>query len=455
MPLQGRVILIDNKELLQADCRKALKTIGFSITSVKNGKQGIEKVRQESFDVALLSLEAPGIAGTEILEKIKQESPNTAVIVLKGSAVDDRAEDAIKSEAFDCLRVPITPDTIVERVVKAANQTRRALEDTCIGQELERMMLSQVLIGRSEPMDRMARLAGKAATVDTTVLITGESGTGKKTVARAIHRLSRRSNRRFVTIDCRKSADNLLESELFGHCRNAVPDGSGNAAGKIELADGGTLLLDEIAGIGHSVQEKFLRVILEQKIPPKGKLPEKKVNIRIISTTKYDMSRKMDEGNFREDLFYRLNSIHIPMPPLRERLEDLPLLADYYVRKFSAEKQYPTQALSDEAMRFLKRRDWPGNVRELIQTLEYAAAKCESKTIGIRDLPETMADPAETEGEPDGYLARLEKNEILRILEHFYGNKTRAAKYLGINRKTLREKMERYGLHTKSGVENR
>lgn len=455
MPLQGRVILIDNKKLLQADCRKALKTIGFSITSVENGEQGIEKVRQESFDVVLLSLEDLGISGTEILKNLKQESPNTAVIILKGSALDGRAEDAIKSEAFDCLRTPITPDTIVNRVVKAANQTRRALEDNCIGQELERMMLSQVLIGRSEPMDRVARLAGRAATFDTTVLITGEPGTGKKTVARAIHRLSRRSNRRFVTVDCRKSVENLLESELFGHYRSAVPDEAGNTAGKIELADGGTLLLDEIAGIGHSVQEKLLRVILEQKIPLKGKLPEKKVDIRIISTTKCDMSREMDEGKFREDLFYRLNSIHIPMPPLSERPEDLPLLADYYVRKFSTEKQCPARALSDKAMRLLKRREWPGNVRELIQTLEYAAATCVSKTIGIRDLPETTADPLETEGEPGGYLERLEKNEILRILEHFHGNKTRAAKYLGINRKTLREKMERYGLHAKSGVENR
>jgi DNA-binding NtrC family response regulator len=455
MPLRGRVILIDNNELLQADCLKALRTIGFSITSVEDGEQGIEKVRQESFDVALLSLEVRGISGIEIIKKLKQESPNTAVIILKGNAVDNRAEDTIISEAFDCLRAPITPDTIVERVVKAANQTRRALEDTCIGQELERMMLSQVLIRRSEPMDRVARFAGKAATVDTTVLITGEPGTGKKTVARAIHRLSRRSNRRFVTVDCRKSAENLLENELFGHYRSAVPDVAGITPGKIELADGGTLLLDEITGIGPSVQEKLLRVILEQKIPPEGKLPEKKVNIRVISTTTCDMSREMDEGNFREDLFYRLNSIHIPMPPLRERLEDLPLLADYYVRKFSTEKQSPARALSDEAMRFLKRHEWPGNVRELIQTLEYAAATCESKTIGVRDLPETTADSLETAGESRGYLARLEKNEILRILEHFHGNKTRAAKYLGINRKTLREKMERYGLHTKSGVENR
>ncbi|MEJ2247821.1 MAG: helix-turn-helix domain-containing protein, partial [Acidobacteriota bacterium] len=170
---------------------------------------------------------------------------------------------------------------------------------------------------------------------------------------------------------------------------------------------------------------------------------------------KCDMSREMDEGNFREDLFYRLNSIHIPMPPLRERLEDLPLLADYYVRKFSTEKQRPARALSDEAMRFLKRRDWPGNVRELIQTLEYAAATCESETIGVRDLPETTADPSEREAETGGYLARLEKNEILRILEKFQGNKTRAAKYLGIHRKTLREKMERYRLHAKSGVQHR
>lgn len=446
MPLQGRVILIDTMELVHGDCRKALEATGFNITTAENGEQGVEKAQHESFDVTLLSLEIPGISGIELLKKLKQDSPNTAIIILTRNTVGNENEDAVRNGAFDCLPAPFTPDTLVKLVIKAASHTRRALEDSCIGQELERMMLSQVLIGRSEPMERVGRFVRKAAIVDATVLITGEPGTGKEVVARAIHRLSRRSNRRFVTVDCRKSVESLLESELFGNIKGAISDAVGNTAGKIELAEGGTLFLDEFANIGNSVQEKLLRVILEGKIPAQSSAPEKQVNIRIISATKRDLTRKMSEGNFREDLFYRLNSLHIPMPPLRERLEDIPLLADYYIRKFSSEKQRPARVLSDEALRSLKRREWPGNVRELIDILEHAVATCKERIIEIHNLPHEEP-PSETNGESGGYLARLEKNEILRILERFAGNKTKAANYLGINRKTLREKMERYGLN--------
>jgi two-component system response regulator HydG len=449
MPSQGRVILIDNRESMRADCRQALEASGFSISTAGTAEQGIEKARQESFDVALLNLEVPGSAGIEALKRLKQESPNTAVIILPGDTESSAVAEAVENGAFDFLQKPFTPDTLAGLVVKAVSHSRRALEDSCIGQELERMMLSQVLIGRSEPMNRVGRFVRKAATVDATVLISGEPGTGKEVVARAIHRLSRRSNRRFVTVDCRKSVESLLESELFGNIKGAISDAVGNAAGKIELAEGGTLFLDEIADIGGSVQGKLLRVILERKIPVERKSPDKNVNVRIISGTGRDMSREMGEGKFREDLFYRLNSIHIPMPPLRERLEDIPLLADYYIRKFSAENQLPAQDLSEEALRSLKRREWPGNVRELINVLEHAVLISKDKTIEVRDLPDEAVDPSEPTGESGGHLARLERSEILRILEQFHGNKTQAAKYLGINRKTLREKMERYGLSNK------
>lgn len=427
---------------MPSDCRHALETSGFSITLAESAEAGLKKVRQESFDVTLLSLEVPTISEIEVIKRLKQESPNTAVIVLAGNTDETVAAEAEKQGAFDCLSGPFTPDALARLVVKAANHSRRALEDSCIGQELERMMLSQVLIGRSEPMERVGRFVRKAATVDSTVLITGEPGTGKEIVARAIHRLSRRSNRHFVTVNCRKFLESRLESELFGVTKGSIPDTVGNTTGKIEFADGGSLFLDEIADIGSSVQEKLLRLILEPKIPAGEKL-----NIRIISTTTRDMTREINEGNFREDLFYRLNSIHIPMPPLHERLEDIPLLADYYIRKLSAEKQWTAQALSGEALQSLKRREWPGNVRELIQVLEYAVAACKGKTIEIRDLPHSLADSLQQEETSEGYLARLEKNEILRILNQFQGNKTQAAKFLGINRKTLREKMERYELN--------
>jgi DNA-binding NtrC family response regulator len=448
MPFQGRVILIDHRKAMITSCRQALEAAGFSIVTVETGGHGIEKVRQESFDVALLNLGIPDIPGIEVLRSLRQESPNTAVVVITGNAGGDEPVAALENGAFDCLSEPFTPDMLAGLVANAKSLSRRALEDSCIGLELERKMLSQVLIGRSEAMNRVGRFIRKAAAVDSTVLITGEPGTGKDVVARAIHRLSKRSDRRFVTVNCGSSAESLLERELFGLIGITIPGITEFKAGKIELADRGTLFLDGIAAIDSSSQEKLLNVILRHTIPARGGLPEKEVNVRIISSTSRDMARELGAGNFREDLFYRLNSIHIPLPPLRERLDDIPLLANYYIRKFSVEKRVAARNLSEEALLSLKRREWPANVRELIQVLEYAVDNCEGLTIEPRNLPLETTEYPETPGDQSGgHLARLEREEILRILDRFEGNKTKAAKFLGINRKTLREKMERYGLN--------
>jgi two-component system response regulator HydG len=450
VPLQGRVILIDHRKAMITTCRQALEAAGFSIAAAETGGHGIEKVRQESFDVALLNLGIPDIPGIEVLRSLRQESPNTAVVVLTGNSGGNEPAAAMENGAFDCLPEPFTPDMLTVLVTSAKSLSRRALEDSCIGRELERKMLSQVLIGRSEPMNRVGRFIRKAAAVDSTVLITGEPGTGKDLVARAIHRLSKRSDRRFVTLNCESFRKSLLEGELFGPIGITIPDRTEFKAGKIELADGGTLFLDGIATIDSSLQEKLLKVILKHTIPARGGLSEKKVNVRIISSTSREMAPELVAGNFREDLFYRLNNIHIPLPPLRERLDDIPLLANYYIRKFSVEKRAPARSLSEEAVLSLKRREWPGNVRELIQVLEHAVDHCEGMAIEPRNLPlETMERPEPTGEQSGGYLARLEREEILRILERFDGNKTKAAKFLGINRKTLREKMERYGLNKK------
>lgn len=447
MSSPGRVILIDGGKLLSDEHRKALENSGFSITPADSDGQGIEIIRQESFDIALLVQKTRGPYDTKALSHLKQHSPNTAVIVIFQNEDKNSARNVIDNGAFDCLAEPFTPDALVKLVSRAASHARRVLEDTCIGQELDRMMLSQVLIGRSEPMQRVARFVRKAATIDTSVLITGESGTGKEVVARVIHRLSSRSNRRFVTVDCGHSTGKIIEGEMFGLPKEALPDSGGNKTGRIDLADGGTLFMDEIGEIDRPIQDKLLRVILEQKISSGGTSPDRKVDIRIISATTRDMSREVEEGNFREDLFYRLNTTQITIPPLRERLEDITPLADYYIRKFSAEKRRPAQSMSDEVLRSLQRREWPGNVRELIRLLEQAVDTCSEATIGIRDIPPETNEPADPGGESVGHLARMEKNEILRILEQFQGNKTQAAKYLGINRKTLREKMERYGIN--------
>jgi DNA-binding NtrC family response regulator len=298
-------------------------------------------------------------------------------------------------------------------------------------------MLSNELIGRSEAMRNVLRLIRKAAPTDSTVLITGETGSGKEVVARAIHRLSRRSAKAFVTVDCGTLVETLFETELFGHVKGAFSGAVEATTGKIELADGGTLFLDEMANIGIQMQARLLRMVQEREISKVGGTQKRKVDVRILSATNRDLPKAVREGSFREDLYYRLNVIQIVVPPLRDRLEDIPALVAHYVGKLAAQRRGPTPSVSEEAMRFLKRHEWPGNVRELINALEYAVVTSEAPSgEGLLE-----ASPVE-----DGHLARIEQSEIRRVLEQFGGNRTRAAEFLGINRKTLREKIRKYEL---------
>ena len=445
---RGKVLVVDDDESMRIACAQALEQIGFSVALAADGEQALETASRESFDVALLDLRMPGPPGMEVLRRLKQDSPNLMVIIITGYATIDSAVEAVKSGAYNYLPKPFTPEALTAIVSKAVTARRSALESTSIRQELERKMLSEEMIGSSEAMRSVAHLIRKAAPGDSTVLITGETGVGKEVVARAIHRLSRRSERPFVTVDCGALVESLFESELFGHVKGAFSGAIESAVGKIELANGGTLLLDEIANINPQMQASLLRVVQEREVSRVGSAQKKKVDVRILSATNRDLVAAVREGRFREDLYYRLNVIHIALPALRDRLEDIPALVAYYLKKLAAEKQRPVPSVSEEAMRFLKRHEWPGNVRELINALEYAVVTCEGSTIGTRDLPYS-ADAAQSQallaggsGE-EGQLARQEMDAIRKALKQFHGNKTKAADYLGINRKTLREKIRK------------
>jgi DNA-binding NtrC family response regulator len=441
-----RVLIIDDSESSRQECRQILEFAGFRTASADSAESALEKIRQESFDVALLDSALAGFSAIEALQRLKQASPNTAIIVTSRNPTISSAVESIRVGAYDYLPNPFTSDALTKLVEQAAGAARRILESSCIGQELHRQMLSQVLIGRSDAMNAVVRLVQKAAPVDSTVLVTGETGVGKEVVARAIHTLSRRSNKPFVTVDCGTLVESLFESELFGHVKGSFSGAVENTIGKIEQADGGTLFLDEIANISVNMQARLLRAVQEREISRVGSTIRKKIDVRIISATNRDLLQAVREGKFREDLFYRLNVIHIAVPSLRERLEDIPALVEYYLKKLTSEKGRLPVTLSEEAMRFLKRSEWPGNVRELINALEYGVVTCERGSIGLKDLPRGTAGPAGAEPTTGGSLARLEQNEILNALDQFRGNKTKAAEYLGINRKTLREKMQKYGI---------
>jgi DNA-binding NtrC family response regulator len=451
MGVRGKVLIIDDDESMRVGCGQTLEAARFSVALASDGEEGLERASRESFDVAVLDLKMPGLPGLEVLRRLRQDSPNLMVIIMTGYATIESAVDAIQLGAYNYLPKPFTPEALVAIVAKAASAGRRTLEDACVRQELERQMLSSDIIGRSEAMRHVLRLIRKAAPTDSTVLITGETGSGKEVVAREIHRLSARSAKPFVTVDCGTLVETLFESELFGHAKGAFSGAVDSTVGKIELAHGGTLFLDEIANIHIQMQASLLRVVQEREISKVGSTQKKKVDVRILSATNRDLPDAVREGNFREDLFYRLNVIHIPVPPLRDRTGDVPVLIAHYIRKLATERRRPLPVMSQEAMHFLERHAWPGNVRELINALEYAVVTVEGDTIGLGDLPygpEAASQPSLLAGRSaeEGHLARMEQGEILRALQQFGGNGTRAAEFLGINRKTLREKIRKYNL---------
>jgi len=451
MGARGKVLIIDDDESMRVGCGQTLEAARFSVALASDGEEGLEKASRESFDVAVLDLKMPGLPGLEVLRRLRQDSPNLMVIIMTGYATIESAVDAIQLGAYNYLPKPFTPEALVAIVAKAASAGRRTLEDACVRQELERQMLSSDIIGRSEAMRHVLRLIRKAAPTDSTVLITGETGSGKEVVAREIHRLSARSAKPFVTVDCGTLVETLFESELFGHAKGAFSGAVDSTVGKIELAHGGTLFLDEISNIHIQMQASLLRVVQEREISKVGSTQKKKVDVRILSATNRDLPQAVREGNFREDLFYRLNVIHIPVPPLRDRTGDVPVLIAHYLRKLSTERRRPLPVMSQEAMHFLERHAWPGNVRELINALEYAVVTAEGDTIGLGDLPYGPEAASQTSllagrSAEEGHLARMEQGEILRALQQFGGNGTRAAEFLGINRKTLREKIRKYNL---------
>jgi DNA-binding NtrC family response regulator len=448
MSPRGRVLIIDDEESMRVGCTQALEESGFSVATAADGERGLEIARAESFDVALIDLRMPGISGMEVMRKMRQVAPNTMVIIITAYGTIESAVEAIKQGAYDYLPKPFTPESLTALTIRAVGVGRRVLEDACMSEELGRKMLSDAVIGRSDAMRQVLRLVQKAAPGNSTVLITGETGVGKEVIARAVHRLSQRRDKRFVTVDCGTLVESLFESELFGHMRGSFSGAIDTTIGKIELADGGTLFLDEIANISVNMQARLLRVVQEREITRIGNTQKKKIDVRIISATNRNLQDSVREGRFREDLFYRLNVIHIPIPPLRERPEDVLPLVNYYLKKLASEKQKRVRGISDEAMLFFKRHDWPGNVRELINALEYAVVTCDGDTIQLSDLPYEPVAYAHIAAKDSGNLARAEQNEILKALEQFEGNKTKAAEYLGINRKTLREKLRRYGLNS-------
>ncbi|MBU4233136.1 MAG: sigma-54 dependent transcriptional regulator [Desulfobacterales bacterium] len=443
----AHILVIDDDKAMRDACFQILSRQGYRVELAAGAKQGLSLLERLSFDTILLDLVMPDMDGLEALKKIRALDPDVEVIIITGYGTIQSAVESIKAGAFHFLSKPFVPDDLRNLVSRALGKRRLDLENLYLRQELKIKDERNTLVYESESMIRIMDMIARVAPTDSTVLITGESGTGKGLVARKLHQLSQRSRRPFITVDCGTLVETLFESELFGHVKGSFTGADANKIGKFELAQNGTLFFDEISNIGLEVQAKLLRAVEERKISKVGNHRVITVDVRIIAATNKDLTKAIKDGTFREDLFYRLNVVLIQMPPLRDRKSDIPLLVEHFLEKYNTRLRKEMRGISSDALDLLVRHDWPGNVRELENTMERLLVLSPGPYLEPADLvfAGTILTPA---GEaPDGTLLKdLERNHIIQTLQRCDGHKSETARALGIDRKTLREKLKRYDL---------
>lgn len=454
------ILVIEDKTAMQQMLSATLANEGYDVELASDGREGINRTKEKRYDLVLTDLKLPGADGLQILSEVKESDPEAPVIVMTAYATVENAVEAIKLGAFDFLTKPFDTDRLSIIIKRALENRRLVAENTLLREELAQSIGVTEIIGKSEKMVQASELVQRVASSDTTVLLQGESGTGKELFARAIHYLSPRKNGPYVAINCAAIPRELLENELFGSERGAFTSSIARKMGKFEIAEQGTIFLDEVGDLDVSLQAKILRVLQEKKIERLGGTKTINVNVRVVAATNMDLRDAISRKTFREDLFYRLSVFPVTIPPLRERREDIPALADYFIKRFAAEMKKKPVRLSRESLSLLDRYHWPGNVRELENTIERAIILCDGRTI----LPEHLAIrlPSSSEirlREGAGLKevaamaqAEAEKALIRRILGQTNGNKRKTAEILKIDYTTLFEKLKKYGLQASRGL---
>jgi DNA-binding NtrC family response regulator len=446
---EANILVIDDEQAMRDSCQQTLSRDGNKVETAQDGLKGLALLEKKSFDVVILDLKMPGLSGMEVLKKIKENDPDAMVIVITGYATVESAVEAMKKGAYDFIPKPFTPESLRVIVRRALDRRELALENVLLRGELKASFGPDVIIGQSKPMKEVEQLVRKVGPTDTTVLISGESGTGKELVARALHRHSSRKDRPFVAVDCGSLVENLFESELFGHIKGSFTGAITTKYGRFELASGGTLFFDEIGNISTNIQIKLLRVLQEREITKVGSNQVIKIDVRIVAATNKDLQQAVKTGTFREELFYRLSVVPITLPALRERRDDIPLLANYFLSKYNKKRGKDIKAISEQALKVLVEYDWPGNIRELENAIERAVVLSKDDIIKPADLSYYELSTKSTSNSEAGWtksLVELEKEHIAKTLRMFKGHKGKAAQSLGIDRKTLRSKLKRYGI---------
>ncbi len=443
-----KVLVVDDETIVRESLRDWLTDVGHQVLTAENGYQALEIIEKEKPAIAIVDLVMPGMDGIELLKRAKQISPNIEVIIITAYGSIPTAITAMRGGAYDYIEKPFCPEKAELLVEKLAEHHRLIEENIALRRKLEERYQFENIIAKSPKMQQIVEVIKVVAKSNATVLITGDSGTGKELVARAIHSQSYRKDKPFVAVSCAALPESLLESELFGHERGSFTGAHAQRKGKFEVAHRGTLFLDEIGEMSANIQVHLLRVLEEKEFTRVGGNELIKVDVRVISATNKDMKNAIAKGQFREDLYYRLNVVTIDLPPLRERKEDILLLAQHFLEKFAVENQKQIAGFSPEATDFLLKYQWPGNVRELENAIERAVILANNSYIEVADLPQEnllLAKPALSTGS----LREVEKQRILNTLSETSGNYSKAAKILGISRATLYNKIKSYGLTVK------
>jgi DNA-binding NtrC family response regulator len=445
-----RILVVDDDELVNDFLTTTLSEQPYKVESVFSAEAALDRIAEREFDLIVSDVKMGGMDGLELLDRLQRVAPETVVIIMTAYGEVADAVRAMKAGAFDYLLKPVGADQ-TEMIVERALEFRRLkLENRMLREAVTRRFSNEQLIGQSGPMSRVFDMIDAVANSRATVLITGASGTGKELVARAIHHRGVRREGPFEAINCAALPENLFESELFGHEKGAFTGAARQRRGLFEAADGGTLLLDEISEIPPSLQAKLLRVLQEREVQRLGSEKKIPIDVRIITTTNRHLPTEIEAGNFREDLFFRINVVAVEMPALRDHPADIPALVDLFIRRYNAENGRTVKRISDATLRLFEQYAWPGNVRELENFIERAVVVAGNDVLTPDDFPRDLVTggprPRGNQIEPGMTVHEMEKQLILATLESEGGNQTKAADHLGISSRTLRNKLYEYGL---------
>ena len=451
------VLIVDDERNIRSGLSIAFEDEDFDTLEAENGEVAWNIINKKSVDLVITDLRMPVLSGYDLLKRISSTFPTLPVIVLTGHGTIEDAVKAMQDGAIDFFTKPVDLDHIILTARKALQNSKILEQNRRLTEEIttlkQKVQARGTIIGKSEKLTKMMSLIEQVAPTRASVLVTGESGVGKELVADALHRLSDRKDGPFIKVHCASLSSNLLESELFGHEKGAFTGAISQKKGRFELADGGTIFLDEIGEIDSATQVKILRVLQEREFERVGGTETIKVDVRIVAATNRDLLDEVKKGNFREDLYYRLNVVHIEVPPLRERKEDIPLLMSSFLEEFNREDNRAIEGFSPAARKAMYAYSWPGNIRQLRNTIESAVVTCRGKVIDTGDLPEQIVAEnraGEVSIRLGVTLSEAERTVIMSTLDFCEGNKTKASEMLGIGRKTLHRKLEEYNVEDKT-----